>query len=183
MDMNIPRQSYSAIWVFLSCCLLSLHSYAAPPADLNLKADEALLLAKDQVQDFASLIDNAEGVLVFPSITKDGTDPDFEHDFGVMRIGGKTTNYYETHAASLGIQVGAQKKVLILVFNDKAALQQFRESDVWTVGEDGEVSVIKPATDSPASSNTAPVLALLIDQSGPVYSFSLVGSRFVKSPY
>jgi len=58
-----------------------------------------------------------------------------------LRINGSTVDYYNTAAASIGLQFGEQMKTVILVFLDAAALDKFLNSDGWEVGVDGSVAL------------------------------------------
>jgi len=50
-----------------------------------------------------------KGILVFPSVKKAGFVVGGQYGEGALRIGGKTTGYYKTTAASFGLQAGGQK--------------------------------------------------------------------------
>ena len=58
----------------------------------------------------------AKAVLVFPSVIKAGIGIGAEYGEGVMRIGGKTIDCYNTMAASIGFQLGAQAKSVVMLF-------------------------------------------------------------------
>jgi len=61
--------------------------------------------------------------LVFPSVIKAGVGIGGEYGEGALRIGGKTVDYYNTAAASIGFQLGAQSKRVIIVFMENEALK------------------------------------------------------------
>jgi len=52
--------------------------------------------------------------LVFPSVIKAGIGIGGEYGEGALRIGGKTVDYYNTAAASIGFQLGASQKGSLL---------------------------------------------------------------------
>ena len=62
--------------------------------------------------------------LVFPSVIKAGIGIGGEYGEGTLRIGGKTVDYYNTAAASIGFQLGAQSKRIIIgfVFGNKGLM-------------------------------------------------------------
>ena len=58
----------------------------------------------------------AKGILVFPSIIKGGFIIGGQYGEGALRVGGKTTGYYRSVAASYGLQAGAQSFGYALFF-------------------------------------------------------------------
>jgi lipid-binding SYLF domain-containing protein len=78
---------------------------------------------------------------VFPSVVKAAFAVGGEFGEGALRIGGKTVDYYNTAAASFGLQIGAESKTIILVFMQEEALKKFRASEGWKVGVDGSITL------------------------------------------
>ncbi|MFC1820881.1 hypothetical protein ACFLZG_07360, partial [Thermodesulfobacteriota bacterium] len=77
-----------------------------------------------------------------PSVIKAGFGIGGEYGEGALRISGKTVDYYSTAAASIGFQLGAQSKTIILIFLDKSALKKFRDSSGWEIGVDGSIVLV-----------------------------------------
>ena len=88
-------------------------------------------------------LSKAAEVLVFSSVIKAGLGIGGEYGEGALRIGGKTGEYYNTAAASLGFQITAQSNSVLLVFPSRDALSDFRKSEGWKAGVDGSVAVVK----------------------------------------
>ena len=134
------------------------------------------------IKGSSDLIDKAKGVLVFPSVFKAGIGIGGEYGEGALRINGKTVDYYNTAAASIGFQLGGQKKTIIIVFLDDNALQKFRNSSGWKVGLDASVAVI--AIGAGGEINTAeinqPIVAFILDQKGLMYNLTLEGAKITK---
>ena len=99
-----------------------------------------------------------------------------------MRIGGKTVDYYNTMAASIGFQLGAQAKSIVMLFMENAALKEFRKSEGWKVGVDGSVALINLGMgDSLDTTNVKdPIVAFVFGQKGLMYNLTLEGSKFNK---
>ena len=57
-------------------------------------------------------------MLVFPKVYKAGIGIGGEYGEGALRVGGKTVDYYSTAAASIGFQLGAQAKSIIVLFTE-----------------------------------------------------------------
>ncbi|HIJ50168.1 MAG TPA: hypothetical protein HPP54_03780 [Nitrospinae bacterium] len=58
----------------------------------------------------------AKAVLVFPLVIKTGIGMGEDYGEGAMRIGGKTIDCYNTMVASIGFQLGAQAKSVVMLF-------------------------------------------------------------------
>ena len=81
-------------------------------------------------------------MLVFPAVFKAGIGLGGEYGEGALRVKGKTVDYYSTAAASLGLQLGAQKKAIIILFMQKEALEKFQNSSGWKAGVDASVALV-----------------------------------------
>ena len=105
-----------------------------------------------------------------------------EYGEGALRIGGKSADYYSTMAASVGFQLGAQAKSIVIVFTQEDALKQFRNSDGWKAGVDGSVALISLGMgDSLDTINVKdPIVAFVFGQKGLMYNLTLEGSKFTK---
>ena len=128
------------------------------------------------------VIKKAKGILVFPKVFKAGFGIGGEYGEGALRIKGKTVDYYNTAAASIGFQFGGQKKTIIIAFMQKGALKKFREASGWKVGVDASVAVIAVGaggTIDTASINE-PIIAFVLNQKGLMYNITLEGSKITK---
>ena len=59
---------------------------------------------------------------MFSGVVKAGLGIGGEHGEGALRVNGKTADYYSISAASIGLQIGAQKKDVLLLFMTDDAL-------------------------------------------------------------
>ena len=121
-------------------------------------------------------------MLVFPSVIKAGFGIGGEYGEGALRISGKTVDYYSTAAASIGLQLGAQTKTVILVFMQKSALNKFRNSEGWKVGVDGSVALVEiGAAEAIDTQNiTDPIVGFVFGNKGLMYNLTLEGSKITK---
>jgi len=94
----------------------------------------------------------------------------------------KTVDYYNTVAASVGFQLGAQAKTIILVFMEQDALDKFHKSKGWEAGVDGSVALIKVGAGATIDTSNIqdPILAFVFGQKGLMYNLTLEGSKFTK---
>ena len=127
----------------------------------------------------ASLAQRAEGILVFPSVTKAALVVGGEYGEGALRVRNQTVGYYSATAGSIGLQAGAQTKSVIMMFMTKPALDQFRASDGWTAGADASVALINTGASGAADIDTAtqPVVGFVQTTSGLMFDASLNGTK------
>jgi len=99
-----------------------------------------------------------------------------------LRIGGVSVDYYTIAAASFGLQFGAQKKDIILLFMNNQVLQDFRNSSGWTAGVDGTVTLVTVGAEGSINTTTLnePILAFVVGQTGLMAGVSLEGSKITK---
>ena len=149
---------------------------------INIEVDEALKSFSSKVQGGKEFLKNSKGILVFPSIAKAGFVVGGEYGEGALRVKGKTVGYYSTVAASIGFQIGAQSKTLILVFMEQTALDSFRKSEGWEVGVDGSVALVSVGAGGSVDTTNLkdPIVAFVFDQKGLMVNLTLEGSKFTK---
>ncbi len=155
---------------------------ASSAREINTSVDVAIERWQKEVVGTDGLIKKSKAILVFPRVFKAGLFIGGEYGEGAMRINGKTVDYYNTVAASIGFQLGAQAKTIILVFMEQGALDKFRNSEGWEAGVDGSVAIITVgAGDTIDTSNIQdPILAFVFGQKGLMYNLTLEGSKFSK---
>jgi len=171
-------------WLVLALLLVYPYSsaQAASATEINIKVDAALARFKKDVSGGEAFLARAKGVLVFPSVIKAGVLVGGEYGEGVLRIGGKTVAYYSTASASLGFQLGAQSKTVVLVFLDDAALAAFRASKGWKAGVDGSVAIAKwgAGEDINSADFKDPIVGFVFGNKGLMYNLTIEGSKFTR---
>ena len=179
------KQSYFfIIWVVVGLVLMGSASvaFSATAKEIDVSVDATLERFSKEVPGADSFIRKAKGVLVFPQVIKVGIGIGGEYGEGSLRIGGKSADYYSTMAASVGFQLGAQAKSIVIIFIKEDALKQFRNSDGWKAGVDGSVALISLGMgDSLDTTNVKdPIVAFVFGQKGLMYILTLEGSKFTK---
>ena len=155
---------------------------AADAREVDVSVDVALEQFQKEVKGAEQFLAQAKGVLIFPKVVKAGLGIGGEYGEGALRIKGKTVAYYSTAAASIGLQLGVQKKSIILVFLTDEALSKFQKSEGWEVGVDGSVALIKIGAGGSIDSTNIkdPIVAFVFGQKGLMYNLTLEGSKFTK---
>ena len=170
--------------LFLLTAALSMPSVsmAKSAKEIDIKVDVALEKFEKDVKGGKEFLASAKGVLVFPSVIKAGLGIGGEYGEGALRIKGKTADYYSTAAASIGFQLGAQSKTVILVFMEDKALKGFRDSSGWEAGVDGSVALIELGAGGSIDSTNIkdPIVGFVFGNKGLMYNLTLEGSKFTK---
>lgn len=156
--------------------------YAASATEIDIKVDAAIERFKSEVQGGAAFLKKAKGVLVFPEVIKAGFGIGGEIGEGALRISGKTVDYYSTAAASIGFQLGAQLKTVVLVFLNQAELDKFRNSSGWEAGVDGSVALIElgAGKDINTVNMQDPIVGFVFSNKGLMYNLTLEGSKMTR---
>jgi lipid-binding SYLF domain-containing protein len=159
---------------------LALH--AATAKEIDAKVDAALDRFQKEVKGSAEFLKSAKGVCVFAGVIKAGLGIGGEHGEGALRIGGQTVDYYSISSASIGLQFGAQKKDVILVFMAEEAMKKFRASSGWKAGVDGSVVLIDLGAGKSVDNTTikAPIVGFIVGEKGLMYNLTLEGSKISK---
>ncbi|MEJ2529584.1 MAG: YSC84-related protein [Gammaproteobacteria bacterium] len=157
-------------------------AHAKSAKKIDAQVNSTLKKFRSTVKGASSLLKQAKGVLVFPNVIKAGIGIGGEYGEGALRIHGKTVAYYSIASASIGFQLGAQKKDIIMVFMQQAPLTKFRDSSGWKVGVDGSVALINVGTggDLDTMKINQPIVGFIIGQEGLMYNLTLEGSKFSK---
>lgn len=155
--------------------------HAASASEIDAQVNQAL---KDfeRIDGASAFLKIAKGVLVFPKVYKAGIGVGGEYGEGALRVGDKSVDYYSTAAASIGFQLGAQAKTIVVIFIQDEALQKFRASEGWKVGVDGSVALVDLGAGKAVDTTTIkdPVVGFVFGQKGLMYNLTLEGSKFTK---
>lgn len=97
----------------------------------------------------------AKGILVFPRIIKAGFIVGGQYGEGALRVNDKTKGYYNTAAASFGLQAGAEAFGYALFFMTDLALKYLESSAGWEIGIGPNITVIDQGAAGSFSTTTA----------------------------
>ena len=176
-------------WIIITVTTFTL-SFAAMAMAISAKTagkiDNQVVEAKDQfrktVNGADKLLGQANGMLIFPKVYKAGIGIGGEHGKGALQMGGKTVDYYSTSAASIGFQLGGQKKTVVILFLTKESLDKFRKSQGWEVGVDGSVALIDLGAGGSVDTTNIkdPIIGFVFGQAGLMYNLTLEGAKMHK---
>ena len=142
----MPATVRDAFLIGVVALALAATPWSAPLAisanAVDAEVDAALRFLRDEVDGAGRWLDMAAGVLVFPNVQKAGFIVGVEFGDGALLVEGHTEAYYNTVAASIGLQIGVQSKAVYILFVSTDALDGFRTSAGWRVGADASVVIV-----------------------------------------
>ena len=157
---------------------------ATPTSDPGADAAAASALHKLVSENPAAQELNSKAVaaLVFPKIVKVGFLLGGAYGEGVLLQGNKTLGYYESAAASYGLQAGVQWFGYVLFFMNTGALNYLNSSHGFEIGMGPSVVVVDQGLAKKFSSTTLTqdVYAFIFNQNGLMAGLGLEGSKITK---
>jgi lipid-binding SYLF domain-containing protein len=155
---------------------------AATATEIRRDATAALKRLYAGTPKAKELADKAKGILVFPSVVKAGFLVGGLFGDGVLFKDSKAVAYYNTVAASYGLQAGVQKYGYAMFLMNDAALQYLDKSDGWELGTGPSIVVLDQGAAGSLSTSTArdDVYAFIFNQQGLMAGLGLQGSKITK---
>ncbi|GFE66904.1 lipid-binding SYLF domain-containing protein [Litoreibacter roseus] len=149
---------------------------------IDARADQALDFLYNNVSGTRELADKASGVLIMPLVSEAGFGFGGSYGRGALRVNDVTVDYYNTTAASFGLQIGAQQYAHALFFMTPAALSDFRRAPGWSVGADARYAVANDAGNLSVDTTTAlsPVIAIVFGQAGLIAGATIEGNKYTR---
>ncbi|SPA26685.1 putative lipoprotein [Cupriavidus taiwanensis] len=155
---------------------------AARRRELDSGSDATLSRLYSSVNGARELGNRARGILVFPKTLSAGFIVGGEYGDGTLRSGGGTRGYYRLVSGSVGWQIGAQSKAVILMFMTQDAYDKFVRSSGWTAGVDATVALATIGANGVLDTNTAqqPIVGFVLTNAGLMAGLSFEGSKITK---
>ena len=163
--------------------ILSLHALGAAAAtkvELDAQVRAAVTTLEEREPAAVELMRKAYGVLVFPKVLKGGFLLGASTGEGALLADGETVEYYRTHSLSIGLQAGGQGRSEVILFMTEEALEQFRQSQGWKAGVDGDIAVIETGGSGSIDSNSlrSPVIGFAFGNQGLMLGLSFKGAKY-----
>ncbi|CAG0964277.1 hypothetical protein ANRL2_01133 [Anaerolineae bacterium] len=155
---------------------------AASAAEIDRDAQKALEKLYTKSPSAKTMGEKAVGILVFPGIVKGGFIVGGQYGEGALIKDGKTVGYYNTVAASYGLQAGLQKFGYALFFMTDSALKWLDKSDGWEIGVGPSIVVVDAGAATSLTSTTAQsdIYAFFFDQKGLMAGLGLQGTKITR---
>ncbi|MES2438037.1 MAG: YSC84-related protein [Verrucomicrobiota bacterium] len=164
-----------------------------PVTQANAAGSSASQIARDSRAALASLYAQnsgakalgrkAKGVLVFPSVIKGGLIVGAQAGNGAMiRDTGEISGFYQTAAASYGLQAGVQEFGYALFLMDNDAFRNLNRTGGWEVGSSPSLVVVDRGMASSLTTTTLnkSTYAFFFNQRGLMGGLGLQGSNITR---
>lgn len=169
-------------FAFTGLLLLAVNVQADDRATIIDNSQQALADLRGYASGSAALLDKAAGVLVFPRVVKVGFGGAEEYGEGVLLVKGKAAAFYSSAGADYGLPLGVRAKSEVVLFMSPEALEAFRASPAWKVGENGDVTLVRVAAGGGVDAATAgePMLGFIFSEKGLAGGLTLEGAEFTR---
>lgn len=150
-------------------------------AMIDANTERALTWIRSSGDEAADMLEKAAGVLVFPDIVEMGFGVGGEFGEGALLVKGETVSYHATAGTTFGMGDDADFKAEVIFFMTEDALDAFRRTHSWKVGEHGQVPVLT-TTDrgSYKRHGSQPMVGMVFSQDGLAPDLVLDGDRITR---
>jgi lipid-binding SYLF domain-containing protein len=178
----MARKLLGLVSAWLLAASFAANALAASRAEIDAEVRQAVKAFYKHTRAGKELSQKAAGMLVFPSVVKAGIGIGGEYGEGSLLIGGKPVAYYNIASASIGFQLGAQARSMLILFMTEDALSKFRASEGWKVGVDGSVALATLGAGGAIDTETAkkPIIGFIFSNKGLMYNLTFEGSKITK---
>ncbi|MEO3429205.1 YSC84-related protein [Pelagibius sp. CAU 1746] len=154
-------------------------SAAEDAATIEQKSRAALASLLKQSPGAAAIAKESVGTLVFPEVVKGGLIIGGLYGEGALLESHKVTGYYETVAASIGLQAGIQKFGYAVFFLDQGSLGYLDRSDGWEIGTAPSVVVVDSGAAGKLTTTSARerIYVFFFDQKGLMAGLGIEGTK------
>jgi lipid-binding SYLF domain-containing protein len=179
--MKMTSSRYMLVQLIAAVALLftTVTANAETAAEIDRGVDNTLKMLYSNSPAAMKLSHLAKGILVFPNVIKGGLIVGGQYGVGALRVDGKTTGYYNTVAASYGLQAGAQSFGYTMFFMTKDSLRYLVESSGWEVGVGPSIVIVDEGMAKSLSTTTAKddVYVFFSNQKGLMAGLGVQGSK------
>jgi lipid-binding SYLF domain-containing protein len=181
---HISRTFFTLMLAALTTVILAAprQALAADVAQIERDAKAALAELYATTPAAKALGDKAKAVLVFPSILKAGLIIGGQGGNGALFVDGKVTGFFNTAAASYGLQAGAQEFAFAMFLMTDAAIESIKKADGWEVGVGPSIVIVDEGVAKSLTTTTAKddVYAFIFGQKGLMAGIGIQGSKITK---
>jgi lipid-binding SYLF domain-containing protein len=180
--MNTPRFAKSVVLTAVVMGLSALSGCNTAPqsaegkSDLRHSSADSLRQAEDNDPSLRDVIRHSAGYAVFPSIGKGAIGIGGAYGKGDLYQSGAVVGYCDMTQASIGFQLGGQAYSEILVFEDTAAVERFKQGNFRF---DAQATAVALKSGVGANAKFANGVAVFtMDEAGLMYEASIGGQKF-----
>lgn len=152
-------------------------------AALRAECDKALASLVNQVEQAQDLIAQAEGTLVFPNVTSAGFVVGAGTGNGCLYEDGIVESFFNTSAASFGLQAGAQSRSEVYVVTSEAAMDKLLSAAGLDLGGNVSAAVVDMGAGARVDTTTLTnneVIAFIFGEQGLMANASVEGTKITE---
>ncbi len=178
-SMRSARPWLACLYLLALAFFIHGQALADTARTIDRDADAALERVFEESPVAVKLAEEAEAVLIFPSIVKAGFGVGGQYGEGVLRQGGQSIGYYRSSAVSYGLQIGAQSFGYVLFLMTPEALEYLETSDGWEVGVGPSIVIMDEGMAKTMTTTTMQedIFALVFGQKGLMAGAGIQGSK------
>jgi len=172
-----------SLLVLAGCQTTGDSGFSGSAAQIDRDVNFALTKLYESNPTAKMLAKQAKGILVFPSIVKAGFMVGAQYGSGgALREKGRTVGYYNSLAASYGLQAGVQSFGYALFFMNEAAMEYLNRSEGWEIGVGPSIVIVDAGVAKSLTTTTAKdnVYAFIFDQKGLMAGLGIQGSKITR---
>lgn len=162
--------------------LFSISAFAGEKEILEAEVDVAVKKFKLNVDGGDDFLGQIKGYLVFPSVMRGGLIFGGEFGRGILKINHQSEGYFNMVSGSVGLQIGVQKRAILIAFVSQRALDSFLSSNGFTVGVDGSLNFANwgGSRDISTVMLGRDVIVFAFDETGIMGGVSVDGSKITR---
>jgi lipid-binding SYLF domain-containing protein len=148
----------------------------------DIRDEAATTLAKARANDptLATLLDNASGYAIFPTVGKGAIGVGGAYGKGVLYEADAITGYCDLTQASIGLQLGGQSYSEIIAFETTDAVETFKQGNLRF---DAQATAVALKSGAGANAKfTDGVAVFTMDEAGLMFEASIGGQKFSYQP-
>jgi len=183
MTGKFPSITLSLVIAASAAALCSPRAAVAASATaIDSKSTAALTQLYDTETGTRELASKAKAILIFPSIVKAGFIFGGQYGEGALREGDRTVGYYNTVAASYGLQAGGQTFGYVMFLMTDSALSYLKNSKGWEIGVGPSIVIVEAGKAKSLTTTTLKddVYAFIFDQKGLMAGLGIQGSKITR---
>lgn len=167
---------------FIAILGLASQAIAATSEDLNKDSFQALQTLYKTEPVAHTLSGNAKAVLVFPKMIKAGLVFGGAYGEGTLLKGNSVVDYYNSVAATWGLQAGAQSYAYVMFLMTDEAVEYVEKTQGWEVGVGPTVILVDKGAALNLSTTTLKndAYAFIFSQEGLMAGINIEGTKISK---
>jgi lipid-binding SYLF domain-containing protein len=150
---------------------------AAARREIDVGVAPTLQLLVTEIPDSRANLDRAIGRLVFPAVNRAGLVVGGQSGRGALVTNQGTIGYYAISGGSIGLQIGAEKRSIVVLFFDAETMRQFQLTSRFTFGANASISTPQKGEGATARNSDLTMLTYVFGQSGFLLNASLEGAE------